>query len=175
MKPLLTLFAAAAMLLSTFTAGNVRAEDVVKVWTPPAHKIVAQTIIDKLMKERPELLSVTFHGVPPGADKDRFAMFAGSFLDRIGKASADDDIMVAAKGFTIIDPRWNKKDPEPKFLVLVPLRDAQSRNVGCIVFAFKNTKEFTKTEAEFLAAANGIRDSIRPMIADHASLFAPAS
>lgn len=145
-----------------------------KVWTPPAEKTQAQSLIDQLMKDHPELLSVTFHGVPPGANKDLYAMFAGSFPDRVGKASADDDIMVAAKGFTIIDPRWNKQDPEPKFLVLVPLRDAKAQNVGCIVFAFKNPKTGGKTEAEFLAAANAMRDGLQKSIADHAALFAAA-
>jgi hypothetical protein len=40
------------------------------------------------MAAHPELLSVTFHGVPPG-QTDTYTMFAGSYPDRIGNA---DDI-----------------------------------------------------------------------------------
>ena len=158
----------------TSTATWSSSEAVVKVWTPPSQKTQAQALVDDLMKNNSDLLSVTFHGVPVGAAKDNYAMFAGSFPDRVGKASADDDIMVAAKGFTIIDPRYEKNDPVAKFLVLVPLRDAKSKNVGCIVFAFKNPQGDGKTEAQFLASANTLRDGIQSKIADHAALFAAA-
>jgi hypothetical protein len=168
------LAAAIAMPALTSTIAWSASEAVVKVWTPPSQKTQAQALVDGLMKDNPGLLSVTFHGVPVGSAKEAYAMFAGSFPDRVGKASADDDIMVAAKGFTIIDPRYGKNDPEPKFLVLVPLRDAKSKNVGCIVFAFKNPKDSGKTEAQFLASANTMRDGIQSKIADHAALFAAA-
>jgi hypothetical protein len=101
-------------------------------------------------------------------------MFAGTWPDRIGKVSAADDVMVIESGFTIIDPRWNKHDPEPKFLVLVPLRDRIGKNVGCIVFAFRNPQTATKSDEAFLREANSMRDGLQAQIADHAALFAPA-
>ena len=56
-----------------------------KNWTPPAHKMYAQVLSDQIMAEHPELISVTFHGVPPGLSKV-YTMFAGSFPDRLGNA-----------------------------------------------------------------------------------------
>ena len=38
-----------------------------KNWSPPAAKIYAQALSDQIMAQHPELLSVTFHGTPPGA------------------------------------------------------------------------------------------------------------
>src|SRR6516225_5921616 len=46
-----------------------------KNWTPPKTKIQAQALSDEIMAHHPELLSVTFHGVPPGLDKV-YTMFA---------------------------------------------------------------------------------------------------
>src|SRR5713101_1638084 len=54
-----------------------------KNWTAPATKIYAQALSDEIMAKHPELISVTFHGVPPGLDKV-YTMFAGSFPERIG-------------------------------------------------------------------------------------------
>jgi outer membrane receptor protein involved in Fe transport len=58
-------------------------EEHAKNWTPPAKPIYAQKLSDEIMAAHPELLSVTFHGVPPG-QTDAYTMFAGSYPDRIG-------------------------------------------------------------------------------------------
>ena len=55
----------------------------VKNWTAPGHRIYAQVLSDEIMQKHPELISVTFHGVPPGMSKV-YTMFAGSYPDRIG-------------------------------------------------------------------------------------------
>lgn len=144
-----------------------------KNWQAPAYKTLGQSLVDKLMSENPGLLSVTFHGLVPGSE-NTYSMFAGSFPDRVGKVSADDDIMVIKSGFTIIDPRYKKNDPERKFLVLVPLRDAGNQNVGCIVFAFKNPANSGGTEASYLSQANALRDGIQAGIPGHAELFGRA-
>ncbi len=47
-----------------------------KNWTAPAYKNKAQVLSDRIMATHPELLSVTFHGIPPGM-KDTYTMFAG--------------------------------------------------------------------------------------------------
>ncbi|HYR55568.1 MAG TPA: hypothetical protein VEM39_05585, partial [Myxococcaceae bacterium] len=39
-----------------------------KNWTAPAQKIYAQVLSDEIIAKHPELISVTFHGVPPGLD-----------------------------------------------------------------------------------------------------------
>ena len=72
---------------------------------------------DEIMAAHPELISITFHGVPPGL-KDVYTMFAGSYLDRIGNPDDPDDIMVIQLGITILDPRWHRrKDPAKKFVM----------------------------------------------------------
>ena len=168
----LMLFAVSILLAQPgFAAGP--AAPLEKNWAAPAYKIHAQTLIEGLMRDNPGLLSVTFHGTPPG-QKGVYTMFAGTWPDRIGKVSAADDIMVIESGFTILDPRWNKHDPEPKFLVLVPLRDRSGKNVGCIVFGFRNPAGSAGTDQSFLREANALRDGLKSQIADHAALFAPS-
>jgi len=145
-----------------------------KNWTPPAHKIYAQQLADATMKAHPELLSVTLHGVPPGAH-DAYTMFAGSYLDRIGNADDPDDIDVSKKGITIVDPRWHRtQDPAPKFVVLMPLRDRAGENIGLVVYAFKVPVESNAGERKFYLQALGLRDALARQIPSYAALFAPA-
>lgn len=145
-----------------------------KNWTAPAAKIHAQAVCDGIMAAHPELLSVTMQGTPPGAAAGIYTMFAGSFPERIGNASDPDDIEVIVKGVTIVDPRWRRKDPVPKVVVLTPLRDATGENIGLIVLAYKNDAAHTRTEREFYRMACDLRDSVQPRIASFAALFEPA-
>lgn len=144
-----------------------------KNWTPPGHKIYAQKLSDEIMAKHPELISVTFHGIPPGMS-DVYTMFAGSFPERIGNTDDPDDIDVTKKGITILDPRWHRtNDPEKKFVVLMPLRDASKENVGLIVFAFKNPENSGKAEREYLAEATAMRDGLQKQIPSYKALFDP--
>src|SRR5947207_11145712 len=123
-----------------------------KNWTPPAAKIHAQVMAEEIMAAHPELLSITFHGVPPGLDKV-YTMFAGSYLDRIGNPDDADDIDVIKKGITILDPRWHRtNDTDRKFVVLMPMRDKSGENIGLVVYAFKNpvNPSTSATETEYL-------------------------
>lgn len=145
-----------------------------KNWSPPAHKIYAQQLSDETMRAHPELLSVTFHGVPPGMS-DVYTMFAGSYPDRIGNPDDPDDIDVSKKGITIVDPRWHRtKDPAPKFVVLMPLRDAAGENLGLIVYAFKVPVESNSGERKFYLEALNLRDALAKKIPSYDALFAPA-
>jgi hypothetical protein len=163
----LTLLFAATVALSTATA---RAEDK-KNWTPPAYEIYAQTLADKTMAEHPELLSVTFHGVPPGM-KDAYTMFAGSYKDRIGNADDPDDIDVQTKGITIVDPRWHRyKDPAKKFVVQLPMRDAAGENIGLVVYAFKDDHPVRGDERKFYTAALDLRDALEAKVPSYGALF----
>src|SRR6516225_10624759 len=120
-----------------------------KNWTAPSYKIHAQVLSDDIMAKHPELISVTFHGVPPGMDKV-YTMFAGSFPERIGNPDDPDDIDVITKGITIVDPRWRRtNDPVKKFVMMMPLRDAAGENVGLLVLAYKNPPHSGKTETDF--------------------------
>src|SRR5882762_5904685 len=133
MKLLLKLacaFALGALSLSAADAPK-------KNWTAPAYKIYAQQLSDDIMAHHPELISVTFHGVPPGMT-DVYTMIAGSFPERIGNPDDDDDIMVTKLGITIVDPRWHRaKDTVKKFVMMMPLRDASGETCGLLVLAYK--------------------------------------
>jgi hypothetical protein len=145
-----------------------------KNWTPPAGKIYAQKLSDETMARHPELLSVTFHGVPPG-EHDVYTMYAGSYPERIGNPDDPDDIDVSKKGITIIDPRWRRtNDTVKKFVVLMPLRDAKHENIGLIVYAFKSPPNDKITEVQYFAKSTALRDALEPKISSYAALFAPA-
>src|SRR5713226_863308 len=145
-----------------------------KNWTAPPAKIRAQVLADEIMARHPELISVTFHGVPPGLDKV-YTMFAGSFPDRIGNPDDDDDIDVIKKGITIVDPRWKRvNDPVKKFVMMLPLRDAAGANIGLLVLAYKNPPNNGKSETDFFVAASALRDKLKKQIPSYADLFKAA-
>ena len=172
-------------ILSAFvlTAAVVAAADTVpaaapvkkKNWTAPAQKIYAQALADRVLKEHPELISITLQGTPPGAAKDVYTMFAGSFPERIGNACDPDDVDVVVKGITILDPRWRRtNDPVKKFVVLTPLRDKTGENVGLLVLAYKNDGANAKTDDQFYAASMKLRHDLQKDVPSFAALFAPA-
>lgn len=145
-----------------------------KNWSPPTHKIYAQVLSDQIMAAHPELLSITFHGVPPGMS-DVYTMFAGSYPDRIGNPDDPDDVMVIQLGITIVDPRWHRtKDTVRKFVMMMPLRDAAGENVGLLVAAYKNPAGTGKGEKYFFDAGTALRDSLQKKIPSYAGLFAAA-
>jgi len=146
-----------------------------KNWTPPAGKIYAQVLADRVMAQHSELLSVTLHGAPPGTN-GLYTMFAGSYPDRIGNPDDPDDIDVITKGITIIDPRWHRADPTKKFVVQLPLRDAAGDNVGLLVLAYKiePNAQLDGQELDFFRKSVAIRDALQPQIVSYAALFEPA-
>src|SRR5438445_7301298 len=145
-----------------------------KNWSPPGFKIYAQQLADETMRAHPELLSMTLHGVPPGM-RDVYTMFAGSYPDRIGNPDDPDDIDVSKKGITIVDPRWHRtKDPAPKFVVLMPLRDRARDNLGLVVYAFKVPVESNAGERKFYLKALELREALARRISSYDALFAPA-
>jgi hypothetical protein len=179
MKQILKVLAAALLCFSSpsWAAETAPAAPAKKAknWTAPAGKIRAQALSDAIMAKHPELISVTFHGVPPGLDKV-YTMFAGSFPERIGNPDDDDDIDVITKGITIVDPRWKRvNDPVKKFVMMLPLRDAHGENVGLLVLAYKNPSPAAKSETDFFVAASAIRDVLKKQIPSYADLFEPAN
>ena len=156
--------------VSAFSATMLWAAE--KNWTPPPYKIHAQKLSEEIMAGHPELLSVTFHGVPPGLSKV-YTMFAGSYPDRIGNPDDPDDVMVVELGITIVDPRWNRpKDSPRKFVMMVPLRDAAGGHIGLLVLAYKNPVGSSKSELDFFSDASKLRDGLQKQIPNYASLFA---
>jgi hypothetical protein len=145
-----------------------------KNWTAPAQKIYGQKLVDEDMKKHPELLSITLHGVPPGA-KDVYTMFAGSFPERIGNPDDPDDIDVIKKGITILDPRWKRtKDTDKKFVVLMPMQDAKGENVGLVVYAFRNPPKMSGMEEHYLKESTKLRGDLAKRIPSYNALFDPA-
>ena len=175
MKTLLKLVALVAFSAVALCA----AEAPKKNWTAPAYKIQAQVLSDEIMKAHPELLSITFHGVPPGLSKV-YTMFAGSYPDRIGNPDDPDDVMIIELGITILDPRWHRlKDPAKKFVMMMPLRDTSGENCGLLVAAYKNDAfqpngSNAKLEAEFFAKGTKLRDELAKKIPSYEGLFAQA-
>ena len=172
----------AIKLLCAFVLGATvlcAAEAPKKNWTAPAQKIQAQVLSEEIMASHPELISITFHGVPPGLSKV-YTMFAGSYVDRIGNPDDPDDVMIIELGITILDPRWHRlKDPAKKFVMMMPLRDAKGENCGLLVAAYKNPDfapngSNAKLEAEFFAKGTKLRDELQKKIPSYEGLFAPA-
>lgn len=164
---------ALALSASVMTATVASAADT-KNWTAPTYKIYAQKLSDETMKAHPELLSVTLHGVAPGTP-DAYTMLAGSYPDRIGNADDPDDIDVSKKGITIVDPRWHRtKDTSPKFVVLMPMRDAKGENIGLIVYAFKVPVAGNQYERTLYTKALDLRDAVAKKIPSYEALFTQA-
>jgi hypothetical protein len=160
-----------------FGSAGAWAADAAKNWTPPAYKIYGQKLSDETMSRHPELLSITLHGMPPGMG-EVYTMFAGSFPERIGNPDDPDDIDVIKKGITIVDPRWNRTQDDPKkFVVLMPMRDAAGQNIGLVVYAFKNpppNPHTSATEIEYLKKSTELRDALQKKIPTYNALFEAA-
>lgn len=172
-------FAVAAVLAASATVAvptlaQAQSAPVKKNWTPPAHKIYAQALSDEIMAKHPELISVTFHAVPPGMSKV-YTMFAGSYPERIGNPDDPDDVMVIETGITILDPRWRRtRDPVRKYVPMLPLRDVTGENIGLLVLAYKNPVNSGFSDVHFLQQATALRDSLQWRIPSLAALFEPA-
>ncbi|MFZ6758299.1 hypothetical protein ACO0K9_13905 [Undibacterium sp. Ji50W] len=145
-----------------------------KNWTAPSYRIYAQTLSDEIMAAHPELISVTFHGVPPGLSKV-YTMFAGSYPERIGNPDDPDDVMIIETGITILDPRWHRtKDPIRKFVPMLPLRDAAGENIGLLVLAYKNPVGSGYDDAHFFTVSTALRNELQKKIPSYAALFEKA-
>lgn len=171
-------FIAAAVIGASFalstTAALAQAPAKPKNWAAPQGKIYAQKIADDIKAKHPELISVTLQGTPPGAPEKTYTMFAGSFPERIGNQSDPDDVEVIVKGVTILDPRTKRNDPEKKFVILTPLKDAKGENVGLMVLAYKNHGKDAKSDEAFYKASQKLRDDTAKHIPSFKALFDPA-
>jgi hypothetical protein len=117
-----------------------------KNWTPPKAKKHVQTLTEEIMANHSELISATFHGVPPGPSKV-YTMSGGSHLDRAGNPDDPDDIMVILTGVTVLDPRWQRAyDTVKKYIVQLPLKDGSEANVGVLVLAYPGRSDNAGSE-----------------------------
>src|SRR5258708_26735576 len=79
---------------------SVPAPEKSKNWTPPAANLYVQTLTGQIMAAHSELISVTFHGVPPGAAPKTNTMFGGSDPDPIGHPDDPDHAIAIETGLT---------------------------------------------------------------------------
>ncbi len=154
--------------LVTFVPG-ARAADVLKNWTPPPGKSVAQAWVEKVMAARPELASLTLHGVPPGTNVN--TMFASSWPDRIGNADDAGDMNVTTKGWTVLSPALHDKD---RFFVLIPMKDLAGNRMGLAIIGFKKPEDNHMSDLEYYAIGLAIRDELQRMTPNIAALLEPA-
>ena len=142
-----------------------------KNWSPPAGKIYAQAIIERVMKSHPELVLIGLHGIPPGGAPHAYTMIGSSYPDRVGNADDPDDMMVSEGGITILEPP-HKTDPVKEFGYMAPLRDGTGMIVGSIVLGFKRGDMLT--DVEVLQQGNAIRSAVERQVPAYSSYFRPA-
>src|SRR3954466_7321345 len=125
------LFIAASRLLAE---GHTAAE--MATWHKAAdNKIVAQKLVNELMKAHPDVLIVGIHGVAPGA---KAGTMIATNLDRVGKVSDEDDNAVADEHRVILE--LSKTDPN-RYEVLIWMKDATGKELNAAVgFVFKYKK-----------------------------------
>lgn len=144
----------------------------VKNWAAPAYKIKAQALIEAFMARHPEVQNTTFHGVPPG--KTQYTMFAGTFPDRVGNASAPHDIVVLTDRLISLETRFAPTDNPRKAVAMIPLRDNSGKDIATAVFAFSDVRNDEKASAYYISAAIELRDELMKDIRSYDDLFAPA-
>ena len=132
------------------------------------NKIVAQKLVNDLMKAHPELLIVGIHGVAPGA---KSGTMIATNLDRVGKVSDEDDNAVADDHRIILE--INKTDPT-RFEVLIWMKDAKGNELDAAVgFVFKYNKK-TDSDVAMLTKGEALRDELASKIPSWEAIFAPA-
>ncbi|MDB6170680.1 MAG: hypothetical protein JWM88_3544 [Verrucomicrobia bacterium] len=127
------------------------------------NKILAQQIVNDLMKSHPELILCGLHAVAPGAEAQ--TMIASS-QDKIGKSDDDDDVAVTKERKMILVP--NAKEPN-KFEVQVPLQDSGGNVIGACAFVFRY--QAGDDEVPLLVKAKQIRDDIAKRLPNRDALF----
>jgi hypothetical protein len=96
---------------------------------PPAEKIYAQHLVDKLAADHPDLLRVALHVTPP--KKRDNLIIACNLPERIGRKSDPEDLQAMRTGQPILLREGENFD------VTLPLHDAAGRTIGAIGLTFK--------------------------------------
>jgi hypothetical protein len=146
------------LLVTLGCFGTARAAD--KYGLAADNKIFAQTLVNQIMAENPNLVSVGIHCVPPGGDAQSIV---ASTLNVIGKKSDPEDIL---HGSTVISPHPRL----PKLGIMLPLHDRDGHDLGSLALSFKF--QSGEDQVKFFAQATVIRDRIAPEIASLAALCA---
>ena len=124
----------------------------------------AQMLVKRMMLKHPDLLVVAMHVTAPGESENKII---ATNLDRVGKVSDDDDLAVIRTDRPILAPTAGKGHYE----VLLPLRDVSDTTIGALGIVFRFSAG--EPEARFLDDASAIRNGLRQVIPDVATLFEP--
>lgn len=129
----------------------------------PPTNTVAQALVDRMLKQHPEVLIIGLHANVPGTSRN---VILASNIGRIGKAADDDDMRVIKTGKANLEVN---KDGT-RFEVELPLLDRAGATVGAVgvVFAYKPGDD----KQRMVKMATAVRDEMRHAIASAGALFA---
>lgn len=135
-----------------------------ETFTP--RKIYAQTLVNQIIKEYPDLLVVAMHVTPPNESQN---VIIASNVGRIGKRADAEDLRVIRTGETLA--KVNKNGD--RFEVELVLHDASGKPLGAlaIVFPYKAGD----SAEQFKKRANMIHDELAGKIPQLARLMQPSS
>lgn len=125
----------------------------------------AQRLVERTLRQHPEVAHVVLHVTPPGKD-DSANVIIASNIGRIGKLADADDLRIMHRGVaeTVIAKSGDR------FNVSLPLLDRAGLTIGVIAVGFHYRAG--DDTARWSAAAERIRDQLRKKIPSAASLFA---
>lgn len=149
------------MLSLLIGVASLRAE--VTLGKAAENKIFAQTLVNDLSRENPDVVLIGFHAIAPGATEE--AMIACTH-DLIGEKDDEGDLAVVNGQQMMLAP--DLKNPA-KFKVFLPLQDASGNNIGLVTLNFKREAGFDETH--YCARALAVRNSVAPRIKNLAALF----
>jgi hypothetical protein len=134
-----------------------------ETFTP--RKIYAQTLVNQIIKEYPDLLVVAMHVTPPNESEN---VIIASNVGRIGKRADAEDLRVIRTGETLA--KVNKNGD--RFEVELVLHDASGKPIGALalVFPYKAGDD----PSQFKARAAMIRDELAAKIPLVAKLMEPS-
>jgi hypothetical protein len=144
---------------------KLTAEPILK--KPSENKVYAQTLINEIIRDNPDILITSLHAIAPGANDQ--TMIA-STLDRIGEKDDDEDLTVVKEHEIIL--AQSQIDPN-KFKTHMAMMDASGKFFGELVVIFKY--DSGKNEAYYCSRAVNIRAGLAKKIANFAVLFNPTN
>jgi hypothetical protein len=141
-------------------------------WGKPAdNKILAQKIVNQIMAENPDLISLGFHSIPPGVNAnpgEPGQVIIAQVHDRIGAPDGDADLIGSKQNMIRIFK--SKEDGMMRMRYMADLRDSAGRDVGLAVLIFKDPA-ITTLDAHI--RADKILTAIAQKIPNQAALFSP--
>jgi hypothetical protein len=134
------------------------------------NKIFAQQLVNELMAQNPDLISVGIHGIPPGG---KGYVVAAHSLDLIGKKDDSVDEGIIKDDQTVIGIETIGHTTALRMVIHAGLHDRSGNVIGMVVLSFKPKADHDKLAA--LARAEPLLRDLFQKIPDAASLFQPSA